>query len=125
MTLSKIISKLALCTIIPASVLIFSGCTTRIGDFTILSTKNVEYSRLGEYEVVKSRATGEDMKTWTVASMEEAVDRAIESVDGGVAMSDATVEVVQGFFSSGFRIEGNVIVDPSRKSSGGSTYKTK
>ena len=47
--------------------------------------------------------------------MEEAVDKAIESVDGGVGMTDVTVELVQGFFQAGYRIEGNVIVDPSRK----------
>jgi len=97
-------------------ILILSGCATRIGDFTVLSTKNVDYSRLGDYEIVPSRAIGEDFKTWTVPSMEEAVDKAIESVDGGVAISDVTVEGVYGFFSTGFRIEGNVIVDPSRKS---------
>lgn len=96
--------------------LTFTGCATRIGDFTVLSTKNVDFSRLGEYEIVQGRAMGEDFKTWTVPSMEEAVDKAIESVDGGVGMSDVTVEVVNGFFSSGFRIEGNVIVDPSRES---------
>lgn len=93
-----------------------AGCATRIGDFTILSTKNIDYSRIGEYEVVRSRATGEDIKSWTVPSMEEAVDKAIESIDGGVAMTDVTVEVVQGFFSAGYRIEGNVMVDPKRKS---------
>lgn len=61
------------------------------------------------------------MKTWTVPSMAEAVDKAIESVDGGVGLSDVTIEVVTGFFTSGYRIEGNVIVDPNRKV----TYKEK
>jgi hypothetical protein len=96
-------------------ILTLSGCSTRIGDFTILSTKNVDISRLGEYDVVPSRAKGEDLKAFSVPSMEEAVDKAIESVDGGVGMTDVTVELVQGFFQAGYRIEGNVIVDPSRK----------
>lgn len=112
----KSISKLSISILTLVSIVILSGCSTRIGDFTVLSTKNIDYSQLGEYQVVNTRSTGQDMKTWTVASMEEAVDKAIESVDGGVAMTDVTVEIVNGFFSSGYRIEGNVIVDPSRLS---------
>jgi hypothetical protein len=95
--------------------LILSGCATRIGDFTVLSTKNVDISRLGDYEIIPARTKGEDLKVFSLPSMEEAVDKAIESVDGGVGMTDVTVEIVQGFFQAGYRIEGNVIVDPSRK----------
>ena len=92
-------------------VILMTGCATRIGDFTVLSTKNVDMSRLGELDR-SSRVTGEDRRTWSVPSMEEAVDRAIETEEGGVALIDVSIETVSGFFSTAWRVEGTVLIDP-------------
>lgn len=112
---SEIFAKLVTSIVLITSILMFAGCATRIGDFTIISSKNINYSNFDEFEVNRSRSTGEDIKFFGYPSMEEAVDRAIESVNGGVAITDATVEMVYYFFSQGYRVEGNVVVDPDRK----------
>ena len=100
--------------------LIFTvGCTTqRLGDFTILSTKNVELSKLGTYERRGLRGEGSDVKNalaiyfGAVASMEEAVDEVIESVPGCRALVDVTVKSVTRSFSAGYEVEGECLVDP-------------
>ena len=46
--------KLAIATL---AVIVLSGCASqRIGDFTVLSTKNIEMSKIGQYE--RSGLTG-------------------------------------------------------------------
>lgn len=74
-----------------------SACTTRLTDFTIISTKNVEYSKMSDYKRGEHRVEGVDMKhiiffipTGT-PNVKEAIDRAIESVPGGVALVDGVV----------------------------------
>jgi len=63
---------------------VFQGCTQRIGDFTLISTKNVEIG--GKYKMVK-RAEGED-KTFMfffpfgMPNLKTAVDRCIENGAG-------------------------------------------
>lgn len=76
--------------------LLLSGCEQRIGDFTIISTKNVDLANLdirpAQHE---PEVEGTDSKmiiiVWgTPASMEEAIDRAIEN-GGGTALADASL----------------------------------
>lgn len=77
------------------------SCKTRIMDYTIISTKNLDMSRIGEMK----RSTGEENRIVGVdrahivlifpvtkkASMEEAVDKALESIPGAVALVDGVV----------------------------------
>lgn len=73
------------------------GCTQRLGDFTFLSTKNVDYSNL-DLEAAKNEpiVEGEDAKAIIFIfqaespHVEEAIDRAIESHEG-TALIDAVV----------------------------------
>ena len=99
-------------------VVVCSGCASqRIGDFTILSTKNIDLSDLDEYRRVGSRQDAQDTKNMlqlyvgSVPSMEEAVDKAIEQVRGCRALVDVSVKVVTKAFSSGYEIEGECLVD--------------
>ena len=105
--------KLAIATL---AVIVLSGCASqRIGDFTVLSTKNIEMSQIGQYERSGLRGEGRDMKSdfvWAAASMEEAVDNVIESVPGCRALVDVTVKVVMKTFSSGYEVEGECLIDP-------------
>lgn len=101
------------------------GCVTRLTDFTVLSTKNVDLSRMGEYQRTEARVVGEDLKhvvifvPMGVPNAKEAIDRAIESVPGGVALVDGVIEhrwwyipYIYGQLS--YTAEGTVLVDPRR-----------
>ncbi|MDA3833195.1 MAG: hypothetical protein PF495_07335 [Spirochaetales bacterium] len=104
-----------------------TGCTTRLVDFTAISTKNVDWSRAASYQRAKGRVTGKDTThillfiPTGVPNMKEAIDRAIESVPGGVALVDGVVYskwfwLLYG--QSSYVIEGSVLIDPALAQSG-------
>ena len=107
-------------TLIVAAVLLTAGCSSqRIGDFTLLSTKNIDISRIATYERVGSRQDARDMRNafqlyvGATASMEEAVDNAMEQIPGCRALVDVSVKIVNRSFSSGYEIEGECLIDPA------------
>lgn len=104
-------NKLKLSAALAALAIVLAGCATRIGDFTMLSTKNIDLSRMDEFERGR-RTTGEDITVFSVPSMEEAVDKAIEREPGGIALVDVSVETLVGILTQGWRIEGTVLIDP-------------
>lgn len=55
------------------------GCATRWIDYTVISTKNVQVSK-----VKGERVRGKDCSPWSIfdANVKEAIDRAIESAGG-------------------------------------------
>lgn len=77
---------------------LFSGCAARQGDFTLLSTKNVEVSRIDMKNVDLERNTkGSDGRFWFLfipfgpaPTLEEASDDALEE-GGGDFMTSAVV----------------------------------
>jgi hypothetical protein len=102
--------------------LFFSGCSSRLVDFTIISTKNVDLSDTG-YLREKTRASGEDKIHIIIfipmgtASIKEAIDRTIESVPGGIAIVDGVVTgswwwIPYIYGQSKYVVEGTVLVDP-------------
>jgi len=110
-------------TLFACSLLAVTGCKTRFVDFTIISTKNVDLSKMGTFKR-GARTEGVD-KIYIIIfiptgqpNLKEAIDRAIESVPGGVALLDGVVS--QGFFyipyiygEANFTVEGTVLIDPS------------
>lgn len=80
-----------------AGVMFLSGCATRMVDYTIISTKNVDVSAMGKYTAGEHRVVGEDVKHGVfivpagMPNMKEAIDDAIEKVPGAVAMLDGVV----------------------------------
>jgi len=99
----KILSFLTLAAIVMTGAL--SGCATRIGDFTIVSTKNYEasakYKQLG-------RMSGKDaVVIFGVPNLKNAVDRAIEA-GNGVYLTNAVIEVLNYPFYYGYRVTGDV-----------------
>lgn len=98
------------------------GCTTRLVDFTIISTKNLDLSRAGSFERGKSRIEGRDEALIIIfiptgiPSIKEAIDRAIESVPGGVALVDGVVSVQSWWLIFGmtsYVVEGTPLIDKS------------
>ena len=117
--------------------IVFSSCVTRLGAFTVISTKNIDWSRASEFTRYNQRVAGEDIcdiiifiPTKGRATIEDAVDKALEKIPGGIALVDAVVR--QKFFwipyiygNSGFIVEGTVLIDPKLASAGepvGSKY---
>lgn len=97
------------------SLLLFAGCAQRIGDFTLISTKNVEYSV--KYKMV-GRFTGEERVVyfiipWGVPNIKNAVDRAIEAGKGAY-LANAVLESYSGLFQIGYNITGDVFVPVSQ-----------
>ena len=103
--------------------LLFAGCTTRLVDYTVISTKNIDWSRANSFQRAKGRTEGKDTAhiiiiiPTGVPNMKEAIDRAIESVPGGVALVDGVLSsnawyIPYIYGQSSYVIEGSVLVDP-------------
>jgi hypothetical protein len=106
-----------------------SGCATRLGAFTVVSTKNIDWSRAAEYTRSNQRVDGEDMlyliiliPTKGSITIEDAVDKALEKVPGAVALVDAVIRHKYFnmilFAASGYVVEGSVLIDPKLASAG-------
>lgn len=103
-------------------VMLNTGCTIRLFDFTVLSSKNVDLSRMGEYERSGKRVKGKDSAHFIIIiptgipNMKEAIDRAIESVPGAVALVDGVA--YSKFFwailyaQESYIFEGEALIDP-------------
>ncbi|MBL8012205.1 MAG: hypothetical protein JNN05_00010 [Candidatus Omnitrophica bacterium] len=99
------------------------GCTTRLVDFTLISTKNVDLTRAASFERGKSRVEGKDEASIIifiptgVPDLKEAIDRAIESVPGAVALVDGVLTrssfyIPYIFGKDTFIVEGTPLIDP-------------
>lgn len=100
----------------------FSGCTTRLVDFTMISTKNIDLSRSADFKRAQQRVKGKDEAMIIifiptgVPNMKEAIDRALESVPGAVALVDGVVYQEAFWFiigTSSYVVEGTPIIDTS------------
>lgn len=104
--------------------LFFCGCTTRYVDFTIISSKNIDFKKSASFKQGTTRITGEDkvhiiifIPTGT-ASIKEAIDNAIKTTPGCIALLDG---VVYGKFwwipyiygQSVIIVEGTPLIDTS------------
>lgn len=87
--------KLVLFVIFASILIAFGGCSQRIGDFTLLSTKNVEIG--GKYKKLDKRFQGEDTKMMLLGiplgtpNLKTAVDNCIEN-GKGYLITDAVVD---------------------------------
>ncbi len=79
-----------------------TGCTHRIGDFTVASTKNMDVTDATHKIDYGKRTTGIDRThiilfiPTGIPNMKEAMDVAIEASPGAVGLSDVTIK--QGSF---------------------------
>ena len=104
--------------------LTFSSCSHRVLDFTLISSKNVDLSKGASFERGKSRVEGEDMVHWIICiptgtvSIKEALDKAIESTPGCVALLDGVIYtkfwwIPYIYGQQRATIEGTPLIDPS------------
>jgi hypothetical protein len=106
--------------IIAAALLTASGCTVRVADLTVASSKNFD---LNSGKLVKGeRVSGEDtypvfILPFGVPNMKTAIDRAIESEKCAVGLSDVVLSHLSHSFiigSVGMRAEGDLIIDKNQ-----------
>ena len=104
--------------------LTFSSCSHRALDFTLISSKNVDLSKGATFERGKSRVEGKDMVHWIIfiptgtVSIKEALDKAIESTPGCVALLDGVIYtkfwwIPYIYGQQSATIEGTPLIDPS------------
>jgi hypothetical protein len=110
--------------IITISSLLLSSCTQSLFNFTIVSTKNIELSKLSELEQSKERVVGEDkayiivvIPTNTI-KIDQAISNTINSVPGCVALLDGVVYskfwyIPYVYGVQKFVIEATPLIDPS------------
>ena len=76
-------------------VFFFVGCTQRVGDFTVISTRNVDLN--ANYVRVERSVKGEDKKPIIIVfnmgfpNLKEAIDDALSKVDDGVIITDVSL----------------------------------
>ena len=92
-------------------------------DFTIISSKNVELSRAASFERARTRASGIDRVHIIIfiptgmPNAKEAMDRAIESVPGAVALLDGVITskfwyIPYIYGQQWYVVEGTPLIDP-------------
>jgi hypothetical protein len=100
------------------------SCTNRILDFTVVSSKNLDLTKGASFVKGKSRVTGEDLAHWIIViptsevNIKEALDRAIESTPGCVALLDGVIYEKFWYFPYVYGqqvviVEGTPLIDPS------------
>ena len=127
----RIVSMIGMLVVLVGISVLISSCTTtkveELGRFTIISSKNVDISRLGEMkrsstkvETRRLNAKGLFIKDVMLSEnyqLENALDSALEQIPGAVAMVDAKVEYFyhKGFGKTqwGYKFEGTALIDPS------------
>lgn len=98
------------------------GCATRITDFTLLSTKNIDLAKASNFKRASNRAVGEDKVFILIfipfgqPHVKDAVDNALKDVPGAIALVDGVVRTKGWWFifgESGIVVEGTPLIDPS------------
>ncbi|MDR0511524.1 MAG: hypothetical protein LBG93_00270 [Treponema sp.] len=123
--------KILLGTLVMVFGMVIIGCRSlhveHVAQFTVASTMSVDLSRIGEFSRTAQVVTGESRRFQNIfmqwrgdvdRRMERAIDNAIRSVPGGVAMVDVRME--QSLTTRGFRnrqddrfiVSGTVLIDP-------------
>jgi hypothetical protein len=109
--------------VLAACLLALSGCTHRYIDFTAISSKNIDLSRGAEFVRGDARVTGTDKAHIIIfiptgqPNAKEALDRAIESTPGAVALVDGVVSnsfwwIPYIYGQSSVVVEGTPLIDP-------------
>ena len=99
--------------------LMLSGCTVRVADMTLASTKTVSFDR--SHFVKGQRVTAEDtypvlLFPTGIPDVKTAMDRAIEQHHCAVGLTDVVVTQLNHAFifgNIGIRVEGNLLLDHS------------
>ncbi|MDD5319505.1 MAG: hypothetical protein PHD43_02600 [Methylococcales bacterium] len=109
--------------IISCVALILAGCSQRMVDFTVISSKNIDLSRGADFKRSSTRIKGEDRKSIIIfiptgiPNAKEAMDNAIESVPGAVGLVDGVITQNSWYIpyiygENWIEVEGTPLIDP-------------
>ena len=88
------------------------SCSTRIGDFTALSTKNIYCKNVDVTKLPQTRVEGKDICFLGIgADLKDAADRALEKGKGNL-MIDAAYYVESYPLFNGYKVVGTVVKVP-------------
>ena len=126
--MARLTSLLTLSTLLMSTLVMGCSARYRLADFTMVSSKNIEYTRRAGFKRGKKRVKGQDVQEFfsfagfgrpvVLGSPKEAVDRAIESVPGAIALLDVVIdqivtwEIYLIYGKGGFAAEGVPLIDP-------------
>ncbi len=113
--------------VVAASLVLVAGCSQRLVDFTIISSKNIDLSKADQFKRGTTRVEGVDNVPIIIfplgtPNVKEAIDRAIEKVPGAVALVDGVVTYKFFYFLFGqasYFVEGLPLLDPTLVSATG------
>lgn len=99
-----------------------TSCVTRIGDFTVASSKNMDIKKSSHVVDTRYRVKGKDSKYVIIffptgtPNFKEAMDNAIETAPSCVGLADVTIKqwswyIPYIFGSFGYEVEGNPIFE--------------
>lgn len=124
-----------LCIFIVSFFFLLSSCTQRVLDFTIVSSKNIDIEHSHSFIKKNQRTQGKDMVHWIiliptgVPHIKEALDKAIESTPGCVALMDGVITykfwwIPYVYGKEYYIVEGTPLIDPNSSSyiDSGATY---
>lgn len=82
------------------------GCTHRVGDFTIISTKNFAASKDVRFKKI-GRFKGKHMSFVKTHNIKDAIDNCIQKGNGDFLMN-CVIDYYEGFFEEGYIVRGDV-----------------
>lgn len=89
-----------------------AGCSTRIGDFTAVSSKNVYCKNVDVTKLPQTRAEGKDISFLGIgANYKDAMDQALEMGNGNL-MIDAVLYIEDYVLFGGYKVVGTVVNVP-------------
>lgn len=106
--------------VVSGCLIFLAGCTLRIVDFTVISSKNVQVPKAKSQRVAGKDCVMVFLFPFGIPNMKEAIDRAIESAGGDYdALVDGVVYQDNYYFILGemcFRVEGTPINTKAKSS---------
>jgi hypothetical protein len=130
MTLTNKKPRLTALVTVLAAVFLTNGCSVRVADLTLVSTKNIDLSDANFDAKKGRRAKGEDCVVlllgvpFGVPNLEKAVDKALETGGGNVMVDQVTYANAVNFIIAGqscIEVEGTVL---NTAATGGITNKS-
>ena len=88
--------------------LLAAGCSVRVADLTLVSTKNIDLSQARLDVREGKRFTGEDCRFFGLPNLEEAIDEALEKGRGNILVDQVTYQKIK-FLQSCIEVEGTVL----------------
>jgi hypothetical protein len=104
------------------TIILLGGCSQRITDFTIISSKNIDLSGSTKFKRGRDRVVGKDVKhviiliPTGISNIKQATDRAIEMTPGAVALVDGVVDwhywwIPYIYGRQWYQVEGTPLID--------------